>query len=195
MTQQKDYKHGTNVSSEQLQKLHNQRQTHIEPYNPEWVNVYIQEYEKLRHIFTDKLKSIDHIGSTAIPGIKAKPIIDILITTEDINQIDSLTNQIEDLGYIAGGEFGLPGRRFFCKGDEKHCHIHVHIYEETHPSVPQYLKFRNYMIDHPDEMKKYELLKTKLAQKYSHNRTLYTAGKNEFIQKILHKAAEMSSEK
>lgn len=178
-----------------LQQLHNQRKTHIEPYNSEWPKLFAQEAKKLLKILAPAILKIEHIGSTAIPGIKAKPIIDILITTKNIADIDSLTEKMEKNGYISGGEFGLPGRRFFCSGNTKHCYTHVHIYEDNHPSVSTYLTFRDYMINHPNAVKEYEALKTELARKYPHNRSLYTLGKNDFITSIIKKAAALTEEK
>lgn len=181
------------LSFEALQQLHNSRKTHIAEYDPDWILHYEKEARLLQSIFGDVALNIHHIGSTAIPGIKAKPIIDILITTNDINTIDRFDDQMERLQYAVGGEFGLPGRRFYCKGDEEHCHFHVHIYEATNPSVEKYLLFRDYMIAHPTDAKAYESLKTDLATKYPNNRTLYTQSKGDFINQIFIKAAAWSS--
>lgn len=181
------------LSFEALQQLHNSRKTQIVEYDPNWVKDFEKEALLLHSIFGEVALNIYHIGSTAIPGIKAKPIIDILITTNDITTIDSFDDQMEELGYVVGGEFGLPGRRFYCKVDNEHCHFHVHIYEATDPSVEKYLLFRDYMIAHPTDAKEYESLKTDLATKYPNNRTLYTQSKSEFINQIFKKAAAWSS--
>ena len=181
------------ISFEALQQLHNSRKTQIVDYDPNWVHQFKKESFLLKSIFGEIALNIDHIGSTAIPGIKAKPIIDILITTNNINMIDSFDDQMEQLGYVIGGEFGLPGRRFYCKGDEAHCHFHVHIYEAAHPSVDTYLLFRDYMMAHPNDAKAYESLKTDLATKYPNNRTLYTQSKGDFINQIFKKATLWSS--
>ena len=176
------------ISFEALQQLHNSRKTQISEYDSNWILQFEKESLLLQSIFGKIALNIQHIGSTAIPGIKAKPIIDILITTNDINNIDSFDAQMEQLQYIVGGEFGLPGRRFYCKGDDEHCHFHIHIYEATNPSVEKYLLFRDYMITHPNDAKEYESLKTDLATKYPNNRTLYTQNKGDFINQILKKA-------
>jgi GrpB-like predicted nucleotidyltransferase (UPF0157 family) len=176
------------LSVEALQAIHNNRKTHISEYDPEWIHQFEHEAVLLQSVFGDTALSIHHIGSTAIPGIKAKPIIDILITTNDIHQVDALNADMGKLGYLIGGEFGLPGRRFYCKGDTEHCHYHVHIYETSNPSVEMYLVFRDYMISHPDDAKAYEQLKTDLAKKYPNNRTPYTENKGMFIAEIFKKA-------
>lgn len=183
------------ISFEALQQLHNSRKTQIAEYDPIWGHQFETEALLLQSIFGEVALDIHHIGSTAIPGIKAKPIIDILITTNDIKTIDNFDDQMEQLDYVIGGEFGLPGRRFYCKGDEEHCHFHVHIYEATHPSVEKYLLFRDYMIAHPNDAKTYESLKTDLATKYPNNRTLYTQSKGDFINQVFKKAAAWVSKK
>lgn len=177
------------TSFEALQQIHNRRKTHISQYDTAWVSKFTKESAKLFTVFNNTAIKIQHIGSTAIPGIKAKPIIDILITTKDINLIDKFDPDMEKLGYLIGGEFGLSGRRFYCKGDNLHCNFHVHVYEAEHPAVEMYLLFRDYLIKHPNEAKAYETLKTDLAAKFPNNRTLYTQSKGQFIKEIHEKAA------
>lgn len=175
------------LSIEALQTIHNNRQTYMSEYKPEWVTKFARESDLLRRLFGKGVLDIHHIGSTAIPGIKAKPIIDILITTFNIHHIDAFDSEMENLGYLVGGEFGLSGRRFYCKGDKDHCHYHVHIYEATHPSANAYLLFRDYMIKHPDNARAYEQIKSDLALKYPNNRTLYTQSKGQFIKELCKK--------
>jgi GrpB-like predicted nucleotidyltransferase (UPF0157 family) len=180
------------LSTEALQQLHNSRKTYIVDYSPQWAADFKTEAAHLKAIFKDAIFSIHHIGSTSIPAIKAKPIIDILITTKNLEKIDDFDTQMEHQGYVVGGEFGLPGRRFYCKGNQYHCQIHIHVYELSNPVVEKYVLFRNYLIAHPNEVKDYETLKMELAEKYPHNRTLYTQSKSRFIEKILTKATGLS---
>lgn len=176
------------LSIEDLQQLHNSRKTYIVDYSPQWASDFESEAVHLKEIFKDAIFSIHHIGSTSIPGMKAKPIIDILITTTHLEKIDDFDAQMEHQGYVVGGEFGLPGRRFFCKGNQDHCQIHIHVYEHSNPVVEKYILFRDYLTAHPNQVKAYEALKLELAEKYPHNRTLYTQSKSSFIEKILTKA-------
>jgi GrpB-like predicted nucleotidyltransferase (UPF0157 family) len=176
------------LSVEALQAIHNNRKTHISEYDPKWIAQFTNEAALLKRLFGKVASNIHHIGSSSIPDIKAKPVIDILITTQDLRKVDTLDEEMESLGYLVGGEFGLSGRRFYCKGDDAHCHVHVHIYEANHPSVGKYLLFRDYMINHPNDAKAYELLKTDLAKKYPNNRTKYTESKSIFIAEIFTKA-------
>jgi GrpB-like predicted nucleotidyltransferase (UPF0157 family) len=176
------------LSIEALQQLHNSRKTYIVDYSPQWASDYKAEATLLKAIFKDAIFSIHHIGSTSIPGMKAKPIIDILMTTDNLERIDDFDTQMEYHGYVVGGEFGLPGRRFFCKGNQDHCKVHIHVYEISNPVIEKYILFRDYLIAYPNEVKDYEALKVGLAEKYPHNRTLYTQNKSAYITKILTKA-------
>lgn len=180
------------LSIEALQQLHNSRKTYIVDYSPQWAADFKTEAAHLISIFNDAIVSIHHIGSTSIPGMKAKPIVDILITTNNLEKIDNFHAQMEHQGYVVGGEFGIPQRRFFCKGNQDHCQIHIHVYELSNPVVEKYVLFRDYLISHPIDAKDYEALKMALAEKYPHNRTLYTQSKSSFIEKILTKASGLS---
>jgi len=175
--------------SDTFQQLHNQRSTYIEQYNPDWKTQFETEATQLKSLLNIKALDIEHIGSTAIPGMNAKPVIDILITVNNIQDIDTFNHTLALYGYIAGGEFGIVGRRFFCKSDLKECYTHLHVYNKNHPSVPTYRLFRDYMISHPTDAQKYASLKAILARKYSNDRRLYTQHKNSFIQEVLAKAA------
>lgn len=180
------------LSVEALQQLHNSRKTYIVDYSPQWAADFKTEAAQLKAIFNDAIVSIHHIGSTSISGMKAKPIIDILITTNTLEKIDNFNTQMEHQGYVVGGEFGLSGRRFFCKGNQDYCQIHIHVYELSNPVVEKYVLFRDYLIIHPIEAKDYEALKMELAEKHPHNRTLYTQSKSGFIEYILTKASGLS---
>ncbi len=99
-------------------------------------------------VLGSELLEIHHIGSTSIPGIYAKPIIDILGGARKIEDIDPYNDAMARIGYGARGEFGLPGRRFFVKGVPKRTH-HLHIFESGNTELTRHLAFRDYMIAHP----------------------------------------------
>lgn len=100
----------------------------VVPHNPKWKEEYKKEAEKIFRIMYYEMVEISHIGSTSISKIYAKPIIDILIEVKDINKIDKYNDEMEKLGYIAKGEYGIEGRRFFMKGLYNRTH-HIHIFE------------------------------------------------------------------
>ena len=95
------------------------RKVVVVPYDPEWAFQFLAESDILTNILKDEIVAIHHIGSTAIPGIKAKPIIDILIEARNINQIDQYHQEFSSIGYEIKGEFGIPGRRFIVKGKRR----------------------------------------------------------------------------
>lgn len=163
----------------------------VVPYDPAWPEMYRQEAERLLPIFGDQLLDMYHVGSTAVPGLEAKPIIDIMITVPDISKVDELNEAMIGLGYAPKGEFGIAGRRFFSKrnaeGDRTH---HVHVYEPDNPEVERHLDFRDYLIAHPETAAQYVQLKQGLAERFRHERANYTNGKSDFIQAVELKAKE-----
>ncbi len=168
----------------------------VVPHNPEWKQAFIAESQKLATVLADNLVKIHHIGSTAIPGIHAKPIIDFLVEVKDINLVDKQTPVIEQLGYEAMGEFGLVGRRYFRKESSPGIRIHhVHVYQIDSSEVERHLAFRDYIIAHPQEAEQYSQLKQKLAQKYPRDIEAYMDGKDQFVKQIEAKALQWQSGK
>lgn len=161
----------------------------IKPFNENWKKEYKKEAKKLLEIFGSLTNRIEHIGSTAIPGMKAKPIIDILIIVNDLSKVDALNNAMKTIGYTPMFEYGIKNRRFFLKGKINRTH-HVHVFEYPHEHVTNHLLFREYLINHPAEAQKYAILKESLAKKYPHEIEQYMAGKNHFIKDIIEKANE-----
>ena len=129
-----------------------------------------------------------HIGSTAIPGLVAKPIIDILIVVDDINKLDALNPLFEKEGYECWGEDGITGRRFFCKKDDS---VHVHAFDNQQRDIIEGLvSFYDYLKDNPEVARQYGDLKIKLAKKYPDNIKKYRRGKAIFTKEIQAKALE-----
>lgn len=91
-------------------------------YRPEWAEMYAAEAEKIREVLGENLIEIHHIGSTAVKGLKAKPIIDILAVVSDLVSLDGKNSEFEKAGYECMGEFGIRGRRYFRKGEEIRTH-------------------------------------------------------------------------
>lgn len=161
----------------------------VVPYNPKWKEEYLKEAEKIRNIMKEDIIKIHHIGSTSIPGMSAKPVIDILVEVVDINNVDNYNIDMEKLGYIAKGEYGIEGRRFFMKGLYNRTH-HVHIFQWDSSEVRRHLNFRDYMISHPEDAKLYAELKKELAVKFRYDIEGYCNGKDNFIKDINKKAMD-----
>lgn len=160
----------------------------LSPYQAEWETSFQTESEKLRHSLNETLIEIHHIGSTAIPGMMAKPIIDILPVVKNIQDVDHLTSSLEALGYEAKGEFGIPGRRFFTKKINNKRAYNVHIFEKGHADIERHLCFRDYMRTHPEEADTYSNLKKELVKKSPDDMEKYCWGKEDFVKLMESKA-------
>ena len=157
-------------------------------YNPSWPQMFEQEAAKLAAIFGDELLAIHHIGSTSIPGISAKPVIDMMPIVRDIKKVDAFNAAMIALGYEPKGENHIPGRRYFCKGGDEHRTHHVHTYEASNPEVKRHLDFRDYLRALPQVAEQYATLKLKLAQQFPHDIFAYMDGKDAFIRETIEKA-------
>lgn len=121
-----------------------QEKVEVVPYDPSWPELFAAEAKRIREALGPNCTLIHHIGSTSVPGLSAKPIIDILPVVRDILEVDRVTEAMERLGYEAKGENGIAFRRFFEKGKKVRTH-NVHVYEEGDPEIDRYLRFRDWM--------------------------------------------------
>jgi GrpB-like predicted nucleotidyltransferase (UPF0157 family) len=163
------------------------RRVEVVSYNSNWKKMYKEESEKIKNILDDIIIDIHHIGSTAIPGIKAKPVIDILVEVKDIEAVDQYNHKMEELGYEVMGEYGIAKRRFFRKGGNKRTH-HIHMFQVGNEEIERHINFKEYLITHPDRRQEYSKLKEELVNKYTYDVENYTNGKSDFIQEIDRKA-------
>ena len=155
----------------------------------DWHTLFLTEAEQIQSALGGVCVRCHHMGSTAIEGIYAKPIIDILMEVEDHRRLDENNARLEGLGYRAFGEFGIEGRRYFSKGVAPRTH-HLHAFEVGHPEVGRHLRFRDYMNAFADKAKAYEALKKRLAKTFHTDPESYTEGKTEFISQMDLEAAE-----
>jgi GrpB-like predicted nucleotidyltransferase (UPF0157 family) len=160
----------------------------VVPYDPNWVLLYEKEAQNLTNIFGDLLAAIHHIGSTAVPGLMAKPVIDIMPVVYDIEKVDVLNPGMIELGYLPKGEMGITGRRFFIKPAVTERTHHVHIFQSGSAEALRHLAFRNYLIAHPREAALYGDLKRQLAQQYPEDIIKYMDGKDSWIKTTEQKA-------
>lgn len=150
-------------------------------YDSSWKSSYASEAGLIRNILESQLINIFHIGSTAVNGLKAKPIIDIMPVVEDISQLDSHISDFEALGYEAMGEFGIPGRRYFRKGEENRTHqVHAFQYDNLY-DIERHLAVRDYLEAHEKIRREYAVLKTRLAEKFPEDIESYSDGKESFV--------------
>jgi GrpB-like predicted nucleotidyltransferase (UPF0157 family) len=155
------------------------------PYDPRWCSDFEQESASVKALLGDLLIALHHIGSTAIPGIIAKPVIDMLAVVTDVVSLDMRTHFLEDLGYEAMGEFGIEGRRYFRKNSKEGARTHqIHAFAGGSPEIDRHLAFRDYLREHPDAAQRYGNLKLELARHFITDIAGYTDGKTEFIREI-----------
>lgn len=165
------------------------RKVEVLDYDPEWKIRFEQEAAMLREVFKEELVYIHHIGSTSVPGLKAKPILDMMPIVKDISRVDAYDEMMRQLGYEPKGENGLPGRRYFQKGGNQRTH-HVHIYGEGHPDIERHLAFRDFLRSHKEERGRYGALKAQLAKRYPFDMEAYITGKKELVLEIERMAVE-----
>ncbi len=162
----------------------------IVAYDLRWPDMFRQAAEELRAVFGDECLAIHHIGSTAIPGMRAKPIIDLMPVVRTLKAVEAHHPALIRRGYESKGENGIPGRRYFVKGSDDRRTHQVHTYEPEHPEVARHLGFRDYLIAHPEAARQYAELKTGLARQFPHDIDGYIGGKNGFIRATIQKALD-----
>lgn len=163
------------------------REITIVAYNPEWPRKFEQEAKKLKEIFGALAINIHHKGSTSVPNLMAKPIIDITVEVDDIAKVDQLNETLSLIGYKAHGEHGMPLRRFFTKGNPRSHHLHV--WDKGHAEIAKDLLFRDTLIQNTPAREAYENLKQKLSKEHRFEPDKYTMAKYRLVQEILRTAS------
>jgi GrpB-like predicted nucleotidyltransferase (UPF0157 family) len=161
------------------------------PHDPRWSAEFERESRLLASLFEPELVAIHHIGSTAIPGIVAKPVIDMLAVVADLAVLDSAAPALAQVGYEAKGEFGIAGRRYFRKDSGPRIRTHqLHGFESGAPEIRRHLVFRDYLIAHPDVAREYSALKQDLVARFGNDMTSYSDGKTDFIRGVVRASGE-----
>lgn len=167
------------------------REMIVVPYDDKWLEMYEKEKNIILNILGNIVIDIQHFGSTSIKGLSAKPIIDIMIVVNDINQIDEYNHIMESNGYSVRGENGIEGRRYFVKftpdNSSNHTH-HIHIYQKGNPHISDELMFRDYLRIDNEALKEYERVKIAAALKFRSSPEEYVDAKYDCIMSIVDKA-------
>ena len=160
----------------------------VEPHQQEWEVAAQQTIERLRDLLKDTAADIQHVGSTAIKGICAKPIIDIAVGVRHLDDILSCNDILEAGGFVFRGQ-DLPDQYLYvCGGSDFRTH-HIHVVEYGSVLWNNYVNMRDYLNSHEKEAKAYSDLKIRLAEQYPNDRIAYTEAKSKMIDEILIKAA------
>ncbi|MDD5529435.1 MAG: GrpB family protein [bacterium] len=162
----------------------------IVPYSTKWHTAFEKEKKVLSNILKGKFLDIQHIGSTSIPGLVAKPILDIAIAISNINILEECIKKLENNGYQYLGDKEGRKNYLFVKGDEDNRTHYIHIVGINSLNWKNYILFRDYLISNKDSYIEYSKLKKKLAKRFSNNRKEYTKLKADFIEKIIDEARQ-----
>jgi GrpB-like predicted nucleotidyltransferase (UPF0157 family) len=153
-------------------------------YSPDWPLEFEREASRLRSYLHDVIVTIHHIGSTSVPGLAGKPVIDLMPVVTSIQRVDELTPLMEKEGYRAWGEYGLPGRRFFTRDRNNFRTHNIHIYPEGHLDIIRHLAFCAYLRHHGAERRDYEAVKRAAYIHHPANIQGYMDEKDGFIKRI-----------
>ncbi|WP_407496110.1 GrpB family protein [Pseudooceanicola sp. MF1-13] len=161
------------------------------PYDPRWTAAFADEADAIRRAYGATPIQLHHIGSTAIPGIVSKPIIDILGEVPNLSAAEAKAAALAGLGYESMGAYGLNDRRYFRKTDASGARTHhLHLYVNGSAHVTRHIAFRDYLITHSDAADAYSTLKAQLAQGGG---AQYQDGKAPFVRRVEAVAVEWAS--
>ncbi len=161
----------------------------LSPYSEDWPKYFSILRDELHHAFMPTVVAIEHIGSTAVPGLVAKPVIDILLGADSLAAIESKIKALSERGYsyVSKYEHELPLRRYFVKSPATALRVHVHGVVQGSRIWQEHLHFRHLLRSDAKLREQYQSLKLQLAQEFSDDKAAYTAAKDPFIQSVLSK--------
>jgi len=165
----------------------------IVPYDPQWMELFLQLGTEIRNVLQNTALRIDHIGSTSVPGLDAKPIIDVQISVAAFEPLDRYLLPLESLGYVFRSQNPDRTKRYFRESPGQR-RTHIHVRQLGSWSEQQALLFRDYLRVHPVDAKRYAALKYSLAERYREDRVAYEDAKSPFIWEILQKANQWSQQ-
>ena len=159
----------------------------VSPYSAEWPKCFLAIRDELSAVFSPMAVTIEHIGSTSVPGLAAKPVIDVLLGAPSLADVES---KIEALGvrgyvYVKKYEDVLPMRRYFVKAPAASFRVHLHAVERGSRISQEHLVFRDALRSDPALRARYESLKLQLAQAFADDKAAYSAAKDPFVQSVI----------
>jgi len=158
----------------------------VSPYNPDWLDQFQSLHDVIWSEVSDVAISIEHVGSTSVPGLAAKPIIDMTIVVKNDEALEEVVNRLSRIGVQHRGDLGIVGREAFTRlsGFPEH---NLYACMEGAQALRNHLGIRDYLREYPESAIKYGELKYALAKKYPQDIDAYVAGKSEFLLTILTK--------
>jgi GrpB-like predicted nucleotidyltransferase (UPF0157 family) len=150
-------------------------------YNSEWPQIAAVHAERLR-VLGSSFVTVHHIGSTSVPGLVAKPVIDLMPVVTDLTDLDGQRRRIEALGYAWHGELGISGRRYCTLADEAGVRaVQLHFFKANSPHVERHIAFRDYLRAHPEAASAYAIEKRRAQALHSANSHAYADEKDKWI--------------
>ena len=160
-------------------------QIEIAEYSADWPLIFEREATAILTACRPWVTDVHHVGSTSVPGLAAKPILDMMpIAAGPADGLEAVS-RMSALGYRYRGENGVAGRFYFDRVVDERTVMHVHMFPAGHPEIRRHLVFRDHLRDHPAVAREYELLKRELATRYRDDRRTYTDSKSVFIEGIV----------
>lgn len=159
----------------------------IEDYDPQWPQQFDAIRSRIAPVLGTFASAIEHVGSTAVPGLAAKPIIDIDVLLQSDKDLPPAIAKLAGIGYQHQGTLGVLGRDAF-KAPGHDIHHHLYVCSTPDTEFFRHIAFRDYLRMHPKDAEDYARLKRSLAGKFSVDRETYTQAKTDFVQEILRRA-------
>ena len=162
----------------------------VVPYDPDWPRQFQREAVVIHATLGELLLEIEHVGSTAVPGIDAKPTIDLIAYAPAFEDGLACVEPLGGLGYEAEGEYGTAGRHYFRRYHDGASTHHLRLYAQD-PAHPRHeIVFHDILLAHPDAAREYVTLKYALAERHRRARDTYTEAKTTFISDVLRRASD-----
>lgn len=158
----------------------------VEDYNLQWKNEFERIKSELLTVLSGKINSIEHVGSTSVEGLAAKPIIDIDVVID--KNFEEVKKALESIGYIHEGDLGISGREAFGYNNKSHLMVHhLYVCNKDNEELFKHITFRDYLKQHKEERDRYSSIKKEMASKYPEDIDSYIEGKQPVILEIYKK--------
>lgn len=167
--------------------LPQRKRVHVVPYDPAWPGIFEELSAAIRNAVRGLADSVEHVGSTSVPGLAAKPIIDIDVVVSSADRVPATIERLACLGYEHGGDEGIPGREAFISPSGLHRH-HLYVCLQGSVALQNHLFVRDCLRNSPELAAAYGALKEELAERLGDDPAGYGAGKTKFLLALLAKA-------
>ena len=161
------------------------KKVNVLPYDAEWKTAFEKIKNEIRSALGDLAVGIEHVGSTSVEGMWAKPCIDLDVVIKDYSVFPTVTERLEEIGYIHEGDLGIKGREAFGYSDKPHLYAHhLYVCPEDSEELRRHITFRDHLRIHPEAAEKYSHTKRKAAEEFPHDIEKYIEYKSPCIKEI-----------